>query len=83
MNYALAISACSLLLAGYTFLHRNNKESTIEITRVITKLDAIDDSLRDLKADIKAISTNQRDDHDRIVKIEASLQKAWERLDAL
>ena len=83
MNYTLIISVCSLLLAGYTFLSKNNKESTTELTTVIVKLENIGNGIRDIKAEIAALKNDQKEDHDKIIKLEASISTAWKRIDEI
>ena len=83
MNYTLVISVCSLLLAGYTFLSKNNKENTTELTTVIVKLENIGNGIRDIKAEIAALKNDQKEDHDKIIKLEASISTAWKRIDEI
>ena len=79
MNYALIISICSLLLAGYTFLSKNNKENTTELTTVIVKLESIGNGISDIKSEINSMKTDQKEDHDRLIKVESSLSSLWKQ----
>ena len=80
MEYApILISICSLLLAVYTFLSRNNKENTTELTTVIVKLENIGNGLSDIKAEIASMKTDQKEDHDRLIKAESSLSSLWKQ----
>lgn len=84
MNYIpVIISLCSLLLAGYSFISKNNKESTTELTTVIVKLESIGNGIADIKAEIANLKNDQKEDHDKIIKTEASLQTVWKRIDEL
>lgn len=83
MNYTLVISVCSLLLAGYTFLSKNNKENTTELTTVIVKLENIGNGIRDIKAELATLKSDQKEDHDKIIKLEASIATAWKRIDEI
>lgn len=84
MNYvSIAIALCSLLLAGYSFLSRNNKENTTELTTVIVSLDSIKSGISDIKSEIAGLKTDQRDDHDRLIRLDASLKSAWKQIDKL
>lgn len=84
MDYIpIFISIASLLLAIYTFLSKANKESTTELTTVIVKLENISGGIADIKAEIAALKNDQKDDHDRLIKVEASLSTAWKRIDEL
>lgn len=80
MEYApILISICSLLLAAYTFLSRNNKENTTELTTVIVKLENIGNGISDIKAEIASMKNDQKEDHDRLIKAEASLSSLWKQ----
>lgn len=84
MDYVpLIISALSLLFAVYTFLNKSNKESTTELTTVIVKLENIGSGIADIKAEIASLKDDQKDDHDRLIKVESSLSTAWKRIDEL
>jgi len=83
MNYTLVISVCSLLLAGYTFLSKNNKENTTELTTVIVKLENIGNGIRDIKTELATLKNDQKEDHDKIIKLEASIATAWKRIDEI
>lgn len=80
-NYAILISALSLMLAFYTFLRKNTKDNTTELTTVIVKLENINSGISDIKNEISAMKNEQKEDHDRLVRIETSLQSAWDAID--
>ena len=84
MEYVPVLLSClSLLLAIYTYLSRNNKENTSELTTVIVKLENIGSGIRDIKAEIASLKDDQKTDHDRLIKVESSLSTAWKRIDEL
>lgn len=84
MNYLpIIISLCSLLLAGYSFLSKTNKDNTTELTTVIVKLESIGNGIADIKAEIANLKNDQKEDHDKIIKMEASLSTAWKRIEEL
>ena len=87
MNYGqmvtAVISLVSLLLAGYTFLSKNNKESTTEITTVIVGLDAIRTGITEIKQELNGIKMDQREDHDELIRLQSSVKSAWHRIDEL
>lgn len=74
-----AISFLSLLLALYTFLSRNNKENTSELTTVIVKLENIGNGISDIKKEIANIKDDQREDHDKLIVLETSLSSLWKQ----
>lgn len=77
------ISFLSLLLAAYTFLSKNNKENTTELTTVIVKLENIGTGITDIKSEIAGMKNDQKEDHDRLIKVEASVATMWKRYDEL
>ena len=87
MNYVqvmpIVISLCSLVLAAYTFLAKNNKDTTTELTTVIVKLESISSGITDIKAELAGLKSDQRDDHDKIIKVESSLKSAWKQLNKI
>ena len=82
-NLPIIISVLSLLLAVYTFLSKNNKENTTELTTVIVKLENIGAGITDIKAEIAGLKTDQKEDHDRLIKVEASVATMWKRVDEI
>lgn len=84
MNYLpVIISFLSLLVAGYSFLSKTNKDNTTELTTVIVKLESIGTGIADIKAEIVNLKNDQKEDHDKIIKIESSLSTAWKRIDEM
>lgn len=73
------ISIFSLLLAVYTFLSRNNKESTTALTTVIVKLENIGNGISDIKSEIANMKNDQKEDHDRLIKVESSVSSLWKQ----
>lgn len=80
MNYSVVISVCSLLLAIYTFLSKNNKDNTSQLTTVIVKLENISEGISDIKNELNSVKEDQRKDHDEIVRITESLKSAWKAI---
>lgn len=75
----VVISVLSLLLALYTLLSRNNKENTTELTTVIVKLENIGNGISDIKAEIANMKNDQKEDHDRLIKVESSVASLWKQ----
>lgn len=73
------ISVLSLLLAGYSFLSRNTKENTSELTTVIVKLENIGNGIADIKSEIANMKNDQKEDHDRLIKVESSVSSLWKQ----
>ena len=84
MTYVpIIISALSLILAVYTFLSKNNKENTTELTTVIVSLDNIKTGIADIKAELNSIKSSQQEDHDKLIRVEESLKSAWKQINKL
>lgn len=84
MEYApILISFVSLLLALYSFVSRNHKENTTELTTVIVKLENIGTGIADIKTEIAGLKNDQKEDHDRLIKVEASVATMWKRVDEI
>ena len=79
----IIISAISLLLAIDTYSSKANKDLNTDLTTVIVKLENIGNGIADIKAEIASLKSDQRDDHDKLIKVEASLATAWKRIDEL
>ena len=73
------ISFLSLLLAAYTFLSRNNKENTTELTTVIVKLENIGNGISDIKSEIASMKNDQKEDHDKLIQVDSSLSSLWKQ----
>lgn len=84
MEYVpIIVSILSLILAGYTFLSKNSKENTTELTTVIVSLDNIKSGIADIKAELNSIKSSQKEDHDKLIRVEESLKSAWKQINKL
>lgn len=80
MEYVpIFISIASLLFAIYSLLSKNNKENTSELTTVIVKLENISTGISDIKAEIANMKSDQKEDHDRLIKVESSASSLWKQ----
>ena len=80
MNYIpIVLSVCSILLSAYMFVSKNNKENTSELTTVIVKLENIGNGISDIKKEIASMKDDQKEDHDRLIKVETSLASLWKQ----
>lgn len=67
----IVISLVSLLLAIYSFVSKNSKENTTELTTVIVKLENIGNGIMDIKTEIANMKNDQKEDHDRLIRLES------------
>lgn len=79
----IIVSILALLFAVYSFFSRNSKENASELTTVIVKLENIGSGIADIKAELNTIKKDQRDDHDKLIRIDESLDSAWHRINTL
>ncbi len=79
----IIVSIVSLLLALYTSITKNSKENTSELTTVIVKLENIGAGISDIKSEIASMKNDQKEDHDRLIKLDASLSAAWKQINEL
>lgn len=84
MIYApIIISVISILLTAYMYMNNSTKANTTELTTVIVKLESIGSGIADIKSEIASMKNDQKEDHDKLTKLEASLATAWKRIDEL
>lgn len=77
----IVISIISLLFALYSWAIKNNKDNNTELTTVIVKLENIGAGITDIKSEIANMKNEQKEDHDRLIKLESSVNTMWKRLD--
>ena len=84
MSYApIIISVISILLTAYMYMNSSTKANTTELTTVIVKLESIGSGIADIKSEIASMKNDQKEDHDKLTKLEASLATAWKSIDEL
>lgn len=83
VSIPIIISIGSLLFSIYVYLTANNKNNTTELTTVIVKLENIGNGIADIKAEINSMKTEQKEDHDRLIKLESSVTTLWKRMDEM
>ena len=77
----IVISIISLLFALYSWSIKNNKDNNTELTTVIVKLENIGAGISDIKTEIANMKNDQKEDHDRLIKLESSVSTMWKRID--
>lgn len=84
MNYlSYIIPALSLLLSFYIFSKSNIKQDTTALTTVIIKLENINENITSIKSDLSIVRQDQKEDHDKLIKLEQSVNAAWKKIDGL
>jgi peptidoglycan hydrolase CwlO-like protein len=80
IELALLLSGISVAFAiyeGITNMRRNKKADekteTSELTTVIVKLENIGNGISEIKSEISSIKEDTKQDHERIIKLEASM----------
>lgn len=83
MTIPIVISIITLIFSIYVYLTANNKNNTTELTTVIVKLENIGNGIADIKAEINSMKNEQKEDHDRLIKLESSVTTLWKRMDEI
>ena len=79
----IVISLATLLFSLYVYIINTNKVNTTELTTVIVKLENIGTGISDIKSEMSSIKTEQKEDHDRLITLEGSVNTMWKRVDEL
>lgn len=53
------------------------------MTTVIVKLENIISGITDIKSEIASLKNDQKDDHDRLIRVESSINSAWKRINEI
>lgn len=80
---AVSISILSLVFSVYVHASKDNTDNTTERTTVIVKLDNIEKGVDGIKSEMSSLRNDQRDDHDRLIKVETSLASLWKRINEI
>jgi peptidoglycan hydrolase CwlO-like protein len=90
IELALLISGVSLafgIYQGITNMRRNNKKDdrndAAQLTTVIVKLENISNGISEIKNEINGVKSDQKDDHDHIIRLDESLKSAWKRINEI
>ena len=84
MNYlSYIIPVLTLLLSFYIFLKSNIKQDTTALTTVIIKLENINENITSIKSDLSILRQDQKEDHDKLIKLEQSVNAAWKKIDKI
>lgn len=84
---SLVVAALALLISIFNNSKKETREESEEIAKIMTRLDSLADDVREIKDDFRRemaeLKASYREDHDRIIKLEMSLDTAWRRIDEL
>ncbi|MCR5479492.1 MAG: hypothetical protein K6F27_06495 [Ruminococcus sp.] len=90
MDTGTILSILSLIVAalvGFTNIKRNqnadNRQATAEMTTVIVKLDMINTSVTEIKADVRNQRAELQQLRDKVIAVEQSVKSAHRRLDTI
>ena len=90
METGTILSILSLIvsaLVGFTNIKRNqnadNRQATAEMTTVSVKLDVINASVTEIKADMRNQRAEQQELRDKAIAVEQSAKAAHNRLDTI
>ncbi len=80
---SLIVAIFALLLSFFNGTKKNTKEDSSQIATILTKLDSLSGDMREIKNDIADLRQSMLIDHDKIIKLELSLETAWKRIDEI
>lgn len=86
MDITVITPILSVLIAAaalYFSRRKSAQEDTAQMTEAIMKIEVIGQNVADVKADVKAIRNEMREDHDKIVDMERQVKTMWQRIDEL
>ena len=91
MEYAsfgsFIVAALALLLSIHNAAKKDSKEVSEQIAQVMTRLDALSEDVQEIKDDFRRevadLKAAYNKDHDRIIRLEYSLEAAWKRIDEI
>lgn len=90
MELGTVLSILSLIVAalvGFTNIKRNqsadNRQATAEMTTVIVKLDMINTSVTEIKADVRNQRTELQELRDKVITVEQAVKSAHRRIDTI
>ncbi len=90
MDFGIVISVLSLIVAavvGFTNVKRNqsadNRQAAAEMTTVIVKLEAINTSVTEIKADVRNQRADMQELRDKVITVEQSCKAAHHRIDLI
>jgi len=90
IEVALLISGVSVafgIYQGIINMKRNNRKDdrneATQLTTVIVKLENISNGISEIKTEINGMKSDQKDDHDHIIRLDESLKSAWKRINEI
>lgn len=90
IEVSILLSVISVSIAavfGFAIWKRNtksdDKQEASQTATIITKLDGIEKGVEDIKAELRSVKAEVREDHDRITRLEESAKQAHKRIDGI
>lgn len=91
MDYAsvgsMAVALIALLLSIYNSGKKETKEDSARITQIMTRMEEVSEDVKEIKEDFRRevaeLKASYQVDHDKITKLEYSLDTAWKRIDEI
>ena len=87
MDYAsigsVVVAVVALIVSIANTQKKEARDNGTQIAEVLAKLNSLSDDMRELKSDMAELRQSMQNDHDRIIKLEMSLDTAWKRIDEL
>ena len=87
MDYAsigsVVVAVVALIVSIANTQKKEARDNGTQIAEELAKLNSLSDDMRELKSDMAELRQSMQNDHDRIIKLEMSLDTAWKRIDEL
>lgn len=80
---SVIVAVVALLASLAANMRKDTKDDSMQMARLMAKLDSIGDDLKEVKADVTGLRQSIQDNHDRIIILERDMQTAWKRIDEL
>lgn len=87
---SLVVAVASLGFTFYREITNKNRQAGNQETLVMAKLDVMDDDLKEIKVDMKAMRASANEDHEAILEmrgdigsIQSEMKTIWKRIDEL
>lgn len=84
---SVTVALIALLVSVFSTGKKETKEDSAHLSQMMTKLDELAEDLKEIKDDfrreIAELKAAHQSDHDKLIKLEISLDTAWKRIDEL
>ena len=80
---SLILAVIVFIVSLFTNGKKQTTDETMTIATVLANFQQIAKDIADMKRDMESLRQSVQEDHDRIIKMEMSLDTAWKRIDEI